>query len=95
MSTALANGVAGLAISGYVLAIVFKKRGAELLATAGEDVGFIKWLAAVLLVLALWSKLGKAAAPLMALTFAAIAFSAQQSGALDKALADFNAFFKG
>lgn len=95
MSTALANGVAGLALSGYILTVVFKKRGADLIATAREDAGFIKWIAATLLIVALWSKLGKAAGPLMALTFVSIAFSAQSSGALDKALADFNQFFKG
>ena len=95
MSTSLANGAAGLAISGYILAVVFNKRGAELLAELKQDGGFVKWIGAVLIITALWTKMGKAAAPLMTLLILGIALEAEKTGALSKAMDDINAFFRG
>lgn len=88
------DSIAGILIGVYLLVVIGRSRGADLIELLKGEARFLRWFIAILLLLGLAQYIGKAAAPFMALIFISMALSSQTTGALANALETFNKAFK-
>lgn len=89
------NALAALFVSTYLLVVIFKGRGDQLLNELRQESGFVRWFMAltILMVLKKSGNLGEIGDTLIAITFVAMLIVAAQSGGLQTATKQINQLF--